>query len=85
MQIKENNLVDARTFPQIWQELSVDDKADLKCRLLNAKVCQTVQTINNWAAGRNFPSNLVVRKEAARVIGVFLKTKTIPAILFPLQ
>lgn len=83
--MSENNLVDTRTFPEIWQELSVDEKAELRGRLLNSKVCQTVQTVNNWGAGRFMPTNLVVRKEAARVISLYLKVKTLPGVLFPMK
>ncbi len=85
MQMSENNLVDTRTFPEIWRDLSVDEKAELRGRLLNSKVCQTVQTVNNWGAGRFMPTNLVVRKEAARVISLYLKVKTLPGVLFPMK
>ena len=73
---------DARTFPEIWEKLTHDEKSELTTKLYAAKCCGTPQTIWNWGTGKTRPAPLV-RKEIASVVGRFLGARVFGATLFP--
>lgn len=77
-----NNLTDARTFSQIWESLTQEEKSELSTKLYSAKCCGTPQTIWNWGTGKTRPAPLV-RKEIANVVGKFIGARVFGATLFP--
>ena len=82
MQSKENNPIDTRSFPEIFNHLTKSQQQDLTIRLYNAKACTVRQTIFKWAHG-TIPGNGAVRDTVAKVVSKFIGTKTPSDTLFP--
>ena len=66
MQSNINISKDARTFAEIWQNLSANDKSILRQRLM-AGMDITRQTVDNWSKGKA-PKYLDVKKRAAQIV-----------------
>lgn len=82
MSNSQTQIVDERTFPEVWDSLKQDDKDALSLKLFQTKCCKSRQTVWNWATGKTRPIPLV-RKEAAKVIAKFLGSRVAGDTLFP--
>lgn len=83
MQSKQNISTDARSFQQIWANLSQQEREDLTLKLYNARCCRTRQTIWKWANGITKPNHPVVRNTVANVVGKAIGSRVLPQTLFP--
>ena len=80
--VDETTSLNARTFPQIWENLSSDERESLTLEIYNAKCCRTRQTIWKWATDKVRPSTLV-RETLAKVVSKAIGTKVYANTLFP--
>lgn len=85
MQISEKNLIDARSFREIWETLSPIQRQDLSARLQRGAFKVSRQTVSNWANGHTVPNISSIRYGAARVIGKYLGVTVYPHTLFPIK
>lgn len=83
MQRKQKCEIETRTFPQIWDSLSQDERDDLTLRLYAAKCCRTRQSIWEWASGKGQPGAMLVRDTVAKTVSKFIGRKSTPQTLFP--
>ncbi len=83
MQMSEKNLIDARSFQEIWKSLSEIQRQDLSFRLQRMECKVSRQTIYNWATGHTTPTLAPYRDGAAKVISRWLGVKVYPHTLFP--
>ena len=83
MQSKQNNVIDTRTFQQIWEGMTQQEREDLTLDLYKSKACRTRQTIWNWANGIAQPSHPVVRDTVAAVVGKAIGSRVCGYSLFP--
>lgn len=83
MQSKQFSGNDARTFGEIWNTLTSDEREDLTLALYNAKCCKTRQTIWKWANGKSKPSAPIIRDTVAKVVGKTVGSRVFSSTLFP--
>ena len=83
MQMSEKNLIDARSFQEIWKTLDKFQRQELSRKIQQSRACTTRQTIYNWAEGKTVPSLAIIRKKAAEAVGKYLNSKVYPQTLFP--
>lgn len=75
--------VETKSFTQIWEALTTDDRLELTGKLLRARCCTTYQTVWNWGKGKTRPPFGLVRDKVTATISSFLKIKTDAKTLFP--
>ena len=83
MQISEIISTDARTFPQIWEGLTSNEREDLTIEIYKTKCCRTRQTIWKWANEKARPGSPLVRETVAKVVSKAIGAKVYPHTLFP--
>lgn len=83
MQRTEIISTNTRTFPEIWDGLSTEEKENLTLDIYNAKCCRTRQTIWKWATNKARPSSPLVRESVAKVISKAIGEKVSASSLFP--
>lgn len=83
MQVYEKSDIDTRTFSQIWENLSQNERDDLTLRLYNAKCCKNRQTIWKWATEKCAPREPLVREGVSKTVAKFLGAKVSVQTLFP--
>lgn len=74
---------EAKTFQEIWAQLSDEQRADVRLKLLTKKCTASPQSIYNWAAGRTRPTNPLVLDAIANTLGQYLGVKLYGRVLFP--
>lgn len=83
MQMSEKNLIDARSFQEIWKTLDRYQRQELSLRLQKSRCCATRQTVINWAYGHTQPNLPLIRKTISQVVGKYLNATTYAHTLFP--
>ena len=76
----ENNL-DARTFPEIWETLTLAEQEELRDRLTRYGDC-TRMTLFNWTKGVR-PISLAMRRKVAAAMNKYLGLNVSHITLFP--
>lgn len=74
---------DARTFPQIWETLSVAEQSNLRYELTKSGDCSRV-SIYNWSKG-TCPISVGLRKKVASTINRTLGLNVSHITLFPMN
>ncbi len=86
MQSKEKDLIETRTFVQLFEDLKKDPQTRIKLqRELMYHLCISQQAIWKWAAGKTTPRLAPVRKDAARIVSRVLKCTCTADSLFPIK
>ena len=81
MKMNENNAIDARTFPEIWETLTDYQRENLRFAIyINLRV--SPQTLWYWRRGKRTP-NWANQKEIARLTSIVTKKRCSPELLFP--
>lgn len=83
MQSKEKIPTDARSFPEIWATLTVDEKEELVYELLKTRCCTTRTAINQWGRAVRRPANLLTQEAVAKAINKILGLHVHRTTLFP--
>lgn len=83
MQVYETNLIDARSFPQIWATMTASERDDLAIQLYAKKCCKTRQTVWNWANGKKQPNSPLVIDTVAKVVSKAVGSRVLGRTLFP--
>ena len=83
MQSKEKDSIDARSFPEIWATLSLNERDELVYSLIRNKCCTTRQAIYYWASGKKAPRNLLLRDTVAKAVGKVTGSRIVASTLFP--
>ena len=83
MQSNENILTNTKSFPEIWQTLSSDEKDNLCILIFQRKCCKSRQAIRQWGAGNRTPRNPIVRDAIAIAVSKAIGQKCYSHTLFP--
>jgi hypothetical protein len=79
MQSKEKNLIDTRTFPQIWASLSPVEQMGLNA-IIQDKLGVSRKSVYNWAQGNTKPY-IYIRKSLSNVLkqalGIYTSHQTL--------
>ena len=83
MQSKSNDLIDARTFVEIWASLSKNEQQLIKYKVFERKHCATKQAFSLWIHGKRRPSGDDRKESIARIISDVIGKKVYANTLFP--
>lgn len=83
MQSNNKKTIDTRTFGDIYNSLNVEDRQELFRQMHIANICNTRQTVWNWANGKSKPGQRLVMNSLVRVLGRFLGCTVSAHTLFP--
>lgn len=83
MQSKEKIPTDARSFPEIWATLTVDEKEELVYELLKTRCCTTRTAIRQWGRAVRRPANILTQETVAKAIHKVLGIRVLRTTLFP--
>ena len=83
MQVYKENSIDARSFPEIWAALSVDEKEELVYELLKSRCCTTRTAIRQWGRAVRRPANILTQETVAKAIHKVLGIRVHRTTLFP--
>lgn len=81
MQINTQNQLDARTFPEIWEKLTLAQQEELRDRLVRNGDC-TRMSLYNWTKGVR-PFSLALRRKVATYMNKYLGLNVSHITLFP--
>jgi len=81
MYVKENS--DTRTFPEIWETLSIAEQQELRYELTRRGDC-TRASVYNWSKGV-CPISIALRKKVAEKINKLFGLNVSHLNLFPLE
>ena len=79
----QEKVIETRTFPEIWKDLSSDEKDRVRRQILIDGWASTPQTIWNWGTGKTAPRIFALRNGVANTMGKILGRKIAPQTLFP--
>ena len=82
MQSKQNNPIDTRSFPEIYNSLTNLQQQDLTVRFFNAGICTCRQAVWQWSRG-TAPRQEISRQAVARILGNYIGAKLPVKTLFP--
>lgn len=85
MQSKENKIIDARPFVEIYANLSEPQRRELNRKCVIANLYSTRQTLWNWGTGKTQPGNALIGKSFAGILSRFLGCTVYFKTLFPLN
>ena len=74
--------LDARTFPEIWGDLTLAEQEELRDRLTRNGDC-TRMTLFNWAKKGVRPISLAMRRKVAATMNKYLGLNVSHLTLFP--
>lgn len=75
--------VEKKSFVEIWDGLTSDERGELARRILLARCCATYQTVWNWGRAKSRPAVGIVRDKVSTTTATFLGIKTDSKTLFP--
>lgn len=81
MQNNTQNQSDARTFPEIWEKLTLAEQEELRDRLVRNGDC-TRMSLYNWTKGVR-PFSLALRRKVAMTMNKYLGLNVSHITLFP--
>ena len=74
--------MEAKTFKEIWQELSPNQQYELRDLILK-KTGASTNTFWFWKTGNSVPASPMVRRAVAREVSSYLSISTTETALFP--